>query len=164
MNKILLSFVFCISLVSVSAQSHISQAEFKSLTEKVDSLEHELLYLKLTMRANSVLSDINLVRVDVYSSCNSIRLDIGSRNFDRDMAEQYQSTYEAFWHRKQSLVELAEEYYQDMIWFLNQYQFTEGEKSLLYRDYRTIDIAMKSLDGSLAVYKAALDWYKECAY
>ena len=48
MNKFLCSLVFVLSFSSVHAQSNDSQKEIQTLVQRVDSLEHELSYLKLT--------------------------------------------------------------------------------------------------------------------
>lgn len=58
MNKFLCSLVFVLSFSSVHAQSNDSQKEIQTLVQRVDSLEHELSYLKLTYELNTLNSDI----------------------------------------------------------------------------------------------------------
>lgn len=53
MNKFLCSLVFVLSFSSVHAQSNDSQKEIQTLVQRVDSLEHELSYLKLTYELNT---------------------------------------------------------------------------------------------------------------
>ena len=52
--------VLVLSIFSVNAQSQNSQEEMQTLVQRVDSLEHELSYLKLTYELNTLNSDMKL--------------------------------------------------------------------------------------------------------
>lgn len=52
--------VFVLSIISVNAQSQNSQEEMQTPVQRVDSLEHELLYLKLAYELSTLNSDMAL--------------------------------------------------------------------------------------------------------
>ena len=82
MNKFLCSLVFVLSFSSVHAQSNDSQKEIQTLVQRVDSLEHELSYLKLTYELNTLNSDITMFANEVYTKSIAIQLDLYNRNFN----------------------------------------------------------------------------------
>ena len=52
--------VLVLSIFSVNAQSQNSQEKMQTLVQRVDSLEHELSYLKLTYELSTLNSDMTL--------------------------------------------------------------------------------------------------------
>lgn len=90
MNKFLCSLVFVLSFSSVHAQSNDSQKEIQTLVQRVDSLEHELSYLKLTYELNTLNSDITMFANEVYTKSIAIQLDLYNRNFNSKLGDAYQ--------------------------------------------------------------------------
>ena len=108
MNKFLCSLVFVLSFSSVHAQSNDSQKEIQTLVQRVDSLEHELSYLKLTYELNTLNSDITMFANEVYTKSIAIQLDLYNRNFNSKLGDAYQQYYETCQRKKQSISELIE--------------------------------------------------------
>ena len=109
MNKIFCSLVFALCIFSVHAQSlSDSREKIQLLAQKVDSLEHELSYLKLTYELNTLNSDITMFANEVYTRSIAIQLDLYNRNFNSTLGDSYQQYYEACKSKKQAMSELVE--------------------------------------------------------
>ncbi len=71
MSRFIISIVFVLSIISVQAQSLNNQEETQSLVQRVDSLEHELSYLKLTYELGTLNLDITTFSSEVFYKINS---------------------------------------------------------------------------------------------
>ena len=81
MKKILSFLVFVFPFISIQARSQDSlpqnpQVEKQTLVQRVDSLEHELSYLKLTYELYTLNSDIKMFANEVDTKSIEIRLDL----------------------------------------------------------------------------------------
>lgn len=100
MNKFLCFLIFVLSFFSIHAQSQDSQEKVQILIQRVDSLEHELSYLKLTYELNMLNSDISIFTNEVYSKSIGIQLNLYTRNFDSRLYESYDDYYESCQSKK----------------------------------------------------------------
>lgn len=73
MRTVLSFLVSVLSFISIQAQSQNSQMEMQALVHRVDSLEHELSYLKLTYELYTLNSDIIMFEM----KCTRNRLQFG---------------------------------------------------------------------------------------
>lgn len=94
MRKLLLFFASVLSFISIQAQSQDSQIEVQALVHRVDSLEHELSYLKLTYELYTLNSDIIMFANEVYTRSIAIQLDLYNRNFNSKLGYSYQQYYD----------------------------------------------------------------------
>ncbi len=108
MSRFIISIVFVLSIISVQAQSLNNQEETQSLVQRVDSLEHELSYLKLTYELGTLNLDITTFSSEVFTRLTAIKLDLYNRNFDNRLEEAYQVYYESCLRKQDSLAELIE--------------------------------------------------------
>ena len=99
---IILFSVYAFS-ISIQAQSQDSQIEVHALVHRVDSLEHELSYLKLTYELYTLNSDLTMFANEVYTKSIAIQLDLYNRNFNSKLGQSYQQYYESCLHKKQSI-------------------------------------------------------------
>lgn len=161
MNKFLCSLVFVLSFFSVHAQSNDSQKEIQTLVQRVDSLEHELSYLKLTYELNTLNSDITMFANEVYTKCIAIQLDIYNRNFNSKLGDSYQRYYESCQCKKQSISELIEA--KKMLFTVKviTYPYSESELNTLKASYNVINDAYDSLGKSMELLEIVIDTYNE---
>lgn len=161
MNKIFCFLVFVLSIFSVHAQSQNSQEEIQILAQKVDSLEHELSYLKLTYELNTLNSDITMFANEVYAKSIAIQLDLYNRNFNSALGNSYQRYYEACESKKQSMSELVEAKKTLFTFKVITFPYTESELKTLMASYNVIDGLFNTLKTSMDVLKIALDAYNK---
>lgn len=161
MHRLLFSFIFVLSFFSIQAQPVISNDEVKELTQRVDSLEHELAYMRLSYELYSLNSDITIFANEVYTKSVALQLDIYHRNLDSRLGDAYLQYYESCQNKKDSFSELIEA---KKIFFavkIFTYSYTETELGTLFASYNIINHAFDSLEKSMNTLKIAIDLYRE---
>lgn len=161
MNKLLYSFVFVLSLFSAHAQSQNPQEEIQTLVQRVDSLEHELSYLKLTYELNALNSEIKMFANEVYSRYIAIQLDLHNRNFDFQLGDSYQQYYETCQLQKQSISELISAKKISFTLTIITHPYSENELNTLKASYNLIDNTYNTLEYSLKLLKMTINAYNE---
>lgn len=161
MRKFLFFLVCVLSSISIQAQSQDSQMEVHALVHKVDSLDHELSYLKLTYELYTLNSDITMFANEVYTKSIAIQLDLYKRNFNSKLGQSYQQYYESCLHKKQSIYELIEIKKEFLKLRVITYPYTESELKTLIGSYNVIDNAYNVLEHSMSMLKITIDAYKE---
>lgn len=66
-----------------------------SLTQRVDSLEHELSYIKLSYELYTLNNDLSIFNNDIGVRTNAIQINIYTHNFDYKLYKAYKDNYEA---------------------------------------------------------------------
>ena len=74
--------VLVLSIFSVNAQSQNSQEKMQTLVQRVDSLEHELSYIKLSYELYTLNNDLSIFNKDIGVRTNAIQINIYTHNFD----------------------------------------------------------------------------------
>ena len=161
MRKFLFFLVCGLSSISIQAQSQNSQMEVHALVHRVDSLEHELSYLKLTYELYTLNSDITMFANEVYTKSIAIQLNLYNRNFNSKLGQSYQQYYESCLHKKQSIYGLIEAKKKFFILIFITYPYTESEQDTLMASYNVIDDAFDTLEHSMSMLKITIDAYKE---
>lgn len=161
MKKLLCILVFVLPFFLVHAQVQDSREEIQILTQRVDSLEHELSYLKLTYELNTLNSDITMFANDVYSKSIAIQLALYNRNFDSTLSDSYQRYYEACQSKKQSISELIEAKKTLFILKVTTYPYTKSELKTLMASYNVINDTFTTLKSSMNVLRIAIDAYNK---
>lgn len=147
--------------VSAHAQSQNSQKDVQILAQRVDSLEHELSYLKLTYELNTLNSDITMFANDVYTKSIEIQLNYYNRNFYSALGNSYQRYYESCQHKKQAMSELIETRKMSFQIKVMTYPYTENELKTLNASYNVINYAFDTLETSMDVLKNAIKAYNK---
>lgn len=132
-----------------------------SLTQRIDSLEHELSYIKLSYELYTLNNDLAVFKNNIGITTNEIQINIYERNFDYKLYSAYKDNYEANKDKLLSFQELikAKKTY---FWLkITTYPYFENEKELLLASYMTIDNGYSALESSLELMKVCLDMYKE---
>ena len=161
MRKFIFFFVFVHSFISIQAQqSQDSQMEEQALVQRVDSLEHELSYLKLTYELYTLNSDITMFANEVYTKSVSIRLDLYNRNFNSKLGNAYQQYYESCLGKQQSILNLIEARKKSFALKVIIYPYTESELDVLMASYKVIDDAYGTLEQSMNMLKITIDAYR----
>lgn len=161
MKKVLFFFVFVLSFISIQAQSQDSKNEVQALVQRVDSLEHELSYLKLTYELYTLNSDITMFANEVYTKSIAIRLDLYNKNLNYKLGNSYQQYYESCLRKKQSISDLIEAKKKIFTLKVITYPYTESELNTLMASYNVIDDAYDTLEHSMNMLKITVDAYRE---
>lgn len=159
MNTFLYSFVICVFFFSIHAQSQNPQAEIQILVQRVDSLEHELSYLKLTYELNTLNSDISMFTNEVYIKSIAIQLDIYNKNIDLRLGDAYQRYYKACQGKKQAFSKLIEAKKNIFAVKVITYPYSESELNTLMASYKVINDAFNLLENSMDLLKITIDTY-----
>lgn len=134
--------------------------EEQALVQRVDSLEHELSYLKLTYELYTLNSDITMFANKVYTKSVSIRLDLYNRNFNSKLGNAYQQYYESCLGKQQSILNLIEAREKSFALKVIIYPYTESELDVLMASYNVIDDAYGTLEQSMNMLKITIDAYR----
>ena len=153
--------VLVLSIFSVNAQSQNSQEEMQTLVQRVDSLEHELSYLKLTYELSTLNSDMTLFANEIDINLLEIRLNLYNRNFNSQLGYEYQRYYKSCQEKKQSISKLIEAKKTLFVLKVITYPFSESEMKMLKVSYNMIDNAYESIENSMEVLKIVVDAYNK---
>ena len=96
MKKFLFVFALLLSIFSFQAKSQDIKLELDSLNQKVDSLEHELLFLKLSYEITTINTDISLISNEVYNQFSDIKLAIYTGNYNKKSLSHDELMYEQY--------------------------------------------------------------------
>lgn len=164
MKNMLLLFLFVLSFFfsQVQAQNvQNSQVAMVSLVQRVDSLEHELSYLKLTYELYTLNSDIKMFANEVDTKSIEIRLDLYNRNFNYKLGDSYKQYYESCQHHQQSIFRLIEARKKFFALKVMTYPYSESELNTLMASYNVVNEAYDILDRSMKKLKIIIDAYNE---
>ena len=87
MKKIFCLLLFVVSFTAVMAQSKNQQEEKSTLEQRVDSLQHELAFLKAKYELGDLCSEMKFEKCDIDIKVNSIDLNRVQRNFNSDLIQ-----------------------------------------------------------------------------
>lgn len=161
MRKFIFTLIFVLSIISVKAQTSNSYDQVKELTQRVDSLEHELSYMKLSYELYTLNTDITMFADEVYTKSIAIQLDIYNRNFNSRLYEAYLRYYDSCKGKKDSFSELIEAKKTFFAVKIFTYQYSDKELNTLFASYNVINNAFENLESSMDMLKITLDAYRE---
>lgn len=159
MEKILCLIVFMLSCFTIHAQSQNQQEEIKALVQRVDSLEHELSYLKLSYELNTLYTDMTMLTSQVEIKLSDIKMDIYHRNFNPQFVDMYQRYYESCQGQKQAFSKNIEATKELFFLKVMTHSYSETELSVLNASYERIDKVFESLETTIDYFKAIADVY-----
>lgn len=161
MKKIFCLLLFVVSFTAVMAQSKKQQEEKPALEQRVDSLQHELAFLKAKYELDQFNSEIKINACDINTRTNSIEINMTIKNYNIALGRAYQLTYESTEKLTKRFKEEADALKLWMVLQLMKYSFSDSETELLKSKIKTLDLGLNSLDKSLDLYKISLDEYKK---
>lgn len=170
MKKILQTLVFVLCAMSIHAQSQPQpakdqQGDMNALVHKIDSLEHELSYLKLTYELYTLVTDITIFANEVQMKALTVQLSLYTQNVNSKLADSFQQVYESYLNKKQATSDLIKAKKDFFNLKILTYSYTESELNTLVANYNFIDDVYDLLDNSMKMLRISVDSYKElCDY
>ena len=161
MNKIIISFIFALSFFTAQAVSQNDKKDIStiSLSQKVDSIEHELSYLKMSYELSSLNNDIAMFANEIYTKSLAIQLNIQSRCLDRRLTKSYTEFYDSCKNRQNSISELITAKKTFFILKYSTSDFSKEESNVLLSNYNNIDVVYNYLVNSMSLLKVSLETY-----
>lgn len=159
MKKLLFLCLFALTFCSGFAQSQKPQENDQALVQRIDSLEHELSYLKLSYDLYTLNSDMKMAASEIYAKYLVVREDINHRIFDKELGNAYKRYYKICEGQRESfdrLIKAKKNYFAIKV---ATYPYSENEMGVLKASYDLIDNAYDSLESSIELLKMALDTY-----
>lgn len=133
----------------------------QALVQKVDSLEHDLSYLKLKSNLDKINSDIAIFINEVDIKSLEIRLFNSNNIFISKLSDMYQQYYQACQRKQQAYHENIEATKLLFEQQLTKYPYSESEMDVLNKSSNVIDMSYESLEAAINFLKSAIDTYKE---
>lgn len=161
MDKLFLCLFILLSSLSSYSQTQNIDAKLDSLVQRVDSLEHELSYLKLSYELASLNSDVTMFANEVDTKAIAIQLDLYNRNFDSRLASAYRRYYESCENKMQSFSELIEAKKTFFAVKVFTYPYSESELKTLLASYNVINNAYETLQRSMELLDLTIKEYRK---
>lgn len=162
MKSFILSCFILLSTFSAFANSQEDDVRLGLLVQRVDSLEHELSYFKLSYDLGSLNSDLVIFANEVYTKTIAIQLDLYNRNFNARLADSYKRYYESCEDKMQSYAQFMDAQKRFFRLKVLTYPYTESELSSLQARYNVINNAFETLQRSMELLELSIKEY--CKY
>lgn len=159
MNKILFSLVFALLSFPTYACAQNSQEELCALVQRVDSLEHELSYLKLNCDLRTLNYDITALTNEVMLKCTEVKIDIYHRNFDSQYVDMHKGYYEMFQRQKGATLANIESTKKLFHLKVLICPYSKEELDVLNAYYDRIDVAYDGLELAIDYFRALAEGY-----
>ncbi len=161
MKKILFLLVFAISITSAHAQTENQLEETSALVQRIDSLEHELAYLKLHYELSSLKSELNIQANQISIKSSEISINIFHSNFNSKLGEIYKQYYEVCVDNKESIKRLIDTKIKLLATMVLTNSFSEEELNVLILMISTIESGYKALEASINSLEVSVDFYND---
>lgn len=145
-----------------SIASHAQSEKIETdttLVQRVDSLEHNLTYLKLICDINETITNIGIITNDIQIDALSLKLDIFYKNFNRKFIKSSIKGYEGNKSVIESLSGTIESQKEYAYIKLLTYSFTESERSLIKQKLEIMESSFKKLKIASDLLKTCIDAY-----
>ena len=129
MKKIFCLLLFVVSFTAVMAQSKNQQEEKPALEQRVDSLQHELAFLKAKYELDQLNTEIKINACDINTRTNSIEINMTFKNYNIALGRAYQSNYEATEELAEKIKERADSLKLLIVLQLMKYSFSDSEST-----------------------------------
>lgn len=161
MKKIFCLLLFVVSFTAVMAQSKKQQEEKPALEQRVDSLQHELAFLKAKYELEQLNSQMQMYSYGIDIKVNAINIDRARKIFESRLATAFQSDYESFKGLTNALKERVDSTKLFIVLQLMKYSFSDSEVQALKYQINILDLSLDALEKHLDLYKISLDEYKK---
>ena len=161
MKKIFCLLLFVVSFIAVMAQSKKQQEEKPALEQRVDSLQHELAFLKAKYELEQLNSQMQMYSYGIDIKVNAINIDRARKIFESRLATAFQSDYESFKGLTNALKERVDSTKLFIVLQLMKYSFSDSEVQALKYQINILDLSLDALEKHLDLYKISLDEYKK---
>ena len=161
MKNIFCLLLFVVSFTAVMAQSKKQQEEKPALEQRVDSLQHELAFLKAKYELEQLNSQMQMYSYGIDIKVNAINIDRARKIFESRLATAFQSDYESFKGLTNALKERVDSTKLFTVLQLMKYSFSDSELQALKYQINILDLSLDALEKHLDLYKISLDEYKK---
>lgn len=161
MKNIFCLLLFVVSFTAVMAQSKKQQEEKPALEQRVDSLQHELAFLKAKYELEQLNSQMQMYSYGIDIKVNAINIDRARKIFESRLATAFQSDYESFKGLTNALKERVDSTKLFTVLQLMKYSFSDSEVQELKYQINILDLSLDALEKHLDLYKISLDEYKK---
>lgn len=163
MKKFLLVFLlFSTSLTLSKVYADVNNVpNIRIGTEKVDSLEHQLDFLKLSYEVYTLNTDLKLFTSDVNSQIKDMKISIYHHDCDRDMYRMYSRMYDAYRENLESTKGLIESKQGLFVAMMISREWSDSELSVLTQSYDMTKGLYHQAELVLDMMKDVLDIYRK---
>lgn len=149
MKKIFCLLLFVVSFTAVMAQSKKQQEEKPALEQRVDSLQHELAFLKAKYELEQLNSQMQMYSYGIDIKVNAIDIDRARKIFESRLATAFQSDYESFKGLTNALKERVDSTKLFTVLQLMKYSFSDSEVQALKYQINILDLSLDALEKHL---------------
>lgn len=161
MKKLIICIAFNLISLSIVSLSQHYQDEIHSLKQRVDSLEHELLYKKISDEVNTLNLRIENLKHSVYSTAIDLKFSIVTKAIDKKTARNiYMFMLESFEDYRNSLSQSSYVTRVGVENVLNSHNFSNHEINMLNSGVSLIDKGFMALDSSIDLLKSTIQLIK----
>lgn len=153
MKNIFCLLLFVVSFTAVMAQSKKQQEEKPALEQRVDSLQHELAFLKAKYELEQLNSQMQMYSYGIDIKVNAINIDRARKIFESRLATAFQSDYESFKGLTNALKERVDSTKLFTVLQLMKYSFSDSEVQALKYQINILDLSLDALEKHLDLYK-----------
>lgn len=133
MKNIFCLLLFVVSFTAVMAQSKKQQEEKPALEQRVDSLQHELAFLKAKYELEQLNSQMQMYSYGIDIKVNAINIDRARKIFESRLATAFQSDYESFKGLTNALKERVDSTKLFTVLQLMKYSFSDSKVRFFYK-------------------------------
>lgn len=156
MKNIFCLLLFVVSFTAVMAQSKKQQEEKPALEQRVDSLQHELAFLKAKYELEQLNSQMQMYSYGIDIKVNAINIDRARKIFESRLATAFQSDYESFKGLTNALKERVDSTKLFTVLQLMKYSFSDSEVQALKYQINILDLSLDALEKHLDLYKISI--------
>ena len=137
----------------------VTGSKIVDLSVQIDSLTHQIDYIKMSYEAYVLNTDLKIFTHDVNSQIKDMKMDILHRNYDRDMYKMYSRTYDVYRDELEATKELIESKQRLFIAMLILRKWSEEERNMLIKNYEITEGLYNKAELTLDMMKDILDLY-----
>lgn len=162
--RILILFTICLfTIVPIQIKAQLSevQSDIRALTQRIDSLENELAYLKIFNEVRSLYNDIYKLNTDIKISSINVEYYISNKFFKKRYWEVIRDNYKQCEKSLKTYKERVDQTSMLMIGNILVNSFSEAEIGILTGTIKLAENLCSQVESSLNIYKISIDTYEE---
>ncbi len=168
MKKLYVLLMLIVSFVSYFAiETHAEttdDSQVDLLKAKVDSLSHEIAYLKLSNEISTLNTELKLYCYDIESSVKDMKMDIYHNSCEVSLYKSYKELYYAYDIDLESSKKLVEAKRVLFAFMLVNNDYTDSEQDVLLSSWKQTDALYHRAEVELNMMNDILDVYYKIIY
>lgn len=155
---IVISSIILVFPFDSEAQTN-TESKIEELSVKIDSLTHQIDYIKMSYEVYVLNTDLKIFTQDVNSQIKDMKMNIYHHDCDRDMYRMYSRMYDAYRDNLESRKELIESKQRLFIVMMISREWSEKELNVLTQSYDMTKGIFHQAELTLDMMKDILDIY-----